>query len=453
MGHLRLTDPDGPTVSPAAVAGMLVAAVLVPTLLVEALRGVVAPEGLNVLYVPGVLVLAVFARLRWALLALGLGALAFNIVHLDPRSELALKGEDGAALLVMVGVTAVVSALARAGRQAREQSERRRLEADLLTELARLFLGDTSGPRADPDRVMVRGLTQILEVPVALADEQPTGEDQMGLPLRGPEDELPIAVLVVPASIPPPAARRLRRIAPALGALLAEARRRARTESERMAHESLRRETALKTAILRSVSHDLRAPLAGLAAASSALGAERVGEEDRVELADVVGEETTRLNWMMEGLMDAARLDAGAVEPVTEPVDVAEVVAAAADEVQGLDLVTEVDGLPPADADPQLLQRALVNLFVNARTHGQNRDVRVRGEAVPGAVRLVVSDAGPGIPAAVRERVTEPFVRAGGGGSGLGLAIARGFTEANGGRMSVDEGAGTRVTIELPASE
>ncbi len=156
---------------------------------------------------------------------------------------------------------------------------------------------------------------------------------------------------------------------------------------------------------------------------------------------------------MMEGLLDAARLDAGAVEPLTEPVDVAEVVAAAAAEVPGLDLATDVDDLPPAEADPQLLQRALVNLFVNARTHGRNRDVRIHGEAVAGVVRLVVSDSGPGIPAAVRERVTEPFVRAGaGGGSGLGLAIARGFTEANGGRMSVDDSAGTRVTIELPAS-
>ena len=139
-----------------------------------------------------------------------LGSLAFNIVHLDPRGAFAFKGEDGGALLVMVLVTTVVSALAQAGRQAREQSERRRLEADLLTELARLFLGDTSGPRADPDQVMVRGLTQILEVPVALAGEQPTAEGQMGLPLRGPGRRSPDrraggAGLDTAARGPPPA--------------------------------------------------------------------------------------------------------------------------------------------------------------------------------------------------------------------------------------------------------
>ena len=107
------------------------------------------------------------------------------------------------------------------------------------------------------------------------------------------------------------------------------------------------------------------------------------------------------------------------------------------------------------EADAGQLERAFANLLDNARRHGASGTVTVRAKRLRHHLRVRVTDRGPGIPADQLERVFEPFYRAKGaapGGSGLGLAIARGFVEANGGRLWAESlpGQGTTFVVELP---
>ena len=142
-----------------------------------------------------------------------------------------------------------------------------------------------------------------------------------------------------------------------------------------------------------------------------------------------------------------------------------EVIRAALDELGGGDgeWALSLDReLPLVLADPTQLERAIVNVLENARRHSGGHPVSVRARAVQGigaSGKLIVRvvDRGPGIPPAQLERVFEPFYRAGsvsGGhrGSGLGLAIARGFTQANGGKLHVESlpGQGATFVFELP---
>jgi two-component system sensor histidine kinase KdpD len=113
--------------------------------------------------------------------------------------------------------------------------------------------------------------------------------------------------------------------------------------------------------------------------------------------------------------------------------------------------------MPELEADPVQLQRAFANVFENAHHHSGGHPVIVRASALHDRVLVRVVDRGPGIPSAERERVFEPFFRSdsdgtGHRGSGLGLAIARGFVEANGGRVWLESspGQGTSFVLEFP---
>ena len=198
----------------------------------------------------------------------------------------------------------------------------------------------------------------------------------------------------------------------------------------------------VKTALLRAVSHDLRSPLTAILAAAGPLGAERLDEAERRELAGVVATEAERLARLIEQLLDLSRLEAGGAEAHPEWSDLGEVAWAAAEELQleeGAVRVQVARDTPLLRFDPVQLQRALVNLLGNATRYAQGHPVQVRAAPAPGRVLIRVVDQGPGIPQAQRERVFEPFYRAGTDhrtgfrGSGLGLAIARGFIEATAG--------------------
>ncbi len=247
----------------------------------------------------------------------------------------------------------------------------------------------------------------------------------------------------------------------ALAELAALAEERDRMQAEMVEAEALRRSDELKTALLRSISHDLRTPLTSIIAGGAALGSPTTTSDERQELSAAVVSEGARLSRLVENLLDMSRLEAGKAQPCSEPVDLAEVLDAARVAIGHPEIVRlAVDReLPLVDADAAQLERAFANLLENAVRHGGGRPVLVKSMLLAGKITLRVVDQGPGIPEGERRRIFEPFQHGepsrAGAGAGLGLAIARGFIEANGGEITVDSvvGQGSSFVVAMPCRE
>lgn len=244
----------------------------------------------------------------------------------------------------------------------------------------------------------------------------------------------------------------------ALAELAALSRERDRMQAEMVEAEALRRSDDLKTALLRSISHDLRTPLTSIIAGGSALGSETLTETERAELSEAIVVEGERLSRLVENLLDMSRLEAGKAEPSREQINIAEVLDGARTAVGRPEAIrVAIDaGLPMVDADAAQLERAFANLLENAVLHGEGRPVSVTSGLQGSEIAIRVVDQGPGIPESEWERIFEPFQRGaangGRGGSGLGLAIAKGFVEANGGAIAVESLPGQRMgfVVSLP---
>ncbi|TFB99566.1 sensor histidine kinase KdpD [Cryobacterium adonitolivorans] len=221
----------------------------------------------------------------------------------------------------------------------------------------------------------------------------------------------------------------------------------------------------MRSALLAAVGHDLRRPLAAATTAISGLRATDITlpETDRTELLATAGESLDTLASLVTNLLDVSRLQAGALAVALEPVDLADVVMPALDEL-GLGPDTVQLDLPgetaPVLADPGLLQRAVVNLLTNAiRFSPPGTPARVSASRFANTVQLRIMDQGPGIPADRRGDVFVPFQRLGdidnATGLGLGLALSKGFVEGMGGTLEADDtpGGGLTMVITLPAVE
>lgn len=234
----------------------------------------------------------------------------------------------------------------------------------------------------------------------------------------------------------------------------AEAEARARTED-------------LRNALLSSMSHDLRTPLAAILASATSLR-EFDGRFDpavRADLADTIREEAERLDATVANLLNMSRLEAGALTVATSAFNVPEVVERAVARRSHGDprpLTVRIDPrTPEAEGDAVLFEQALGNVVENALRYspaGTALTVAVRGEG--GAVVVEVTDAGPGVADAEAERIFEKFYRGPAArkkpGTGLGLAITRGLLEGMGGRVEVrnrDDGvSGLVATLRLKAA-
>jgi K+-sensing histidine kinase KdpD len=246
-----------------------------------------------------------------------------------------------------------------------------------------------------------------------------------------------------------------------VGELATRSRRLARTAVEA---ETLRQSDAIKTAVLHAVSHDLRSPLTAIRAASEGLDnpSLRLSAEEREELFETIRLELRRLERLVDNLLDLSRLEAGPARRRPELwtvdalfVSALEQLGPEADRVE----TRFTPDLGLVRVDGSQLQRVLVNLLENALKFSSPADpVEVSVVEGGGRIAVRIRDCGPGVAEADRERIFEPFERgsASGHGSGLGLAIARGFAEANGGRVLLepqDAGAGSAFVLELPAVE
>jgi two-component system, OmpR family, sensor histidine kinase KdpD len=387
-----------------------------------------------------------------------LAAAAFNFFHIQPTGAFNVAdGGNWIALGVFLVAAAVTSTLAHAARERAEEAERGRREADLATEMARLLLGGAS-----------------LEESLCAVGRRITaayGVDPVSVELRWIDSDerakaVPLVVngertgtVLVPKGTDGASLEAIRdRVVPALETLVAAAKRRAELESQLIETKALRRSDAVQKAILRAVSHDLRSPLTSITAAVRELRSGALSEHARDELTAVAAGETERLSRLVEKLLDLSRLQAGRAEPRTSWSSIEEIVRAAVDSASACGEQFDIalgDGLPPLNCDPTQLERALANVLENSARFAGDRPVDVTAHAAGRWLMLRVSDHGSGIASDELERIFEPFHRSSGepgGGSGLGLAIARGFVEANGGRLRAESvpGEGSTFLFQLP---
>jgi two-component system sensor histidine kinase KdpD len=238
-----------------------------------------------------------------------------------------------------------------------------------------------------------------------------------------------------------------------------------RLAAESRAAEIARQSDALKSALLQSVSHDLRTPLATIRAAAGTLrpGAS-LSVDDQRESADAIDREVEYLNRLVTNLLDLSRIEAGALRAERDVFELDDLVERTLDrlrprltdrplDVQLVDL--------PVDVDPIFLDSALTNLVDNAIKHARPPAlVRITASELPGEMflRLSVEDAGEGVPPASLGRLFDKFYRVPGrdqgsrSGTGVGLAVVRGLIEALGGRVRArpSDLGGLAIDLDLP---
>jgi two-component system, OmpR family, sensor histidine kinase KdpD len=415
---------------------------------------------LIVLYILAVLAVALFFGTVWASLTALASMLAFNYFFLPPVHTLRLADRSQwIALGVFVVTAVVVGTLAGRSKRRAAEAEQREREAALIADVASELLRGTELEQ-ELDRVAGRA-AETLGLSSARLD---LGGDSLASRAESPypleAGGQTVGMLYAPADEEPSIDGR-RRLLPALGALLAVAKEREQLAGEALEAETLRRSDAAKTAVLRAVSHDLRTPLATIEAALDGLqsGELVLSPEDRAELLDSIRLEHLRLKRLVEDLLDLSRLQADAAAPALELWPADELIGQALEALPSRARIEVVlpEEIPVVRVDAVQLQRALVNLLENAlRWSPPGEPVTVRVNATRKEVLIRVVDRGQGVPEGQRERIFEPFHRLdSSGGAGLGLAIARGFAEANGGRLWVESrsGQGASFALALPAVE
>ena len=467
-----LADPVAPQRAPAGglgrrrqLIGAVVATLGLPllTLLLASTRDTFSLESQVLLYLLAVVIVAVVGGMAVALSCAIAAAFLINYFFVKPVHTLDVaQGEQALALVIFLVVAAVVSGAvelaARRGRAA-EQAAR---EAATLSELAGGELEESESLRG----VLERARQTFRMESVALKARR-DGEwgvvDEVGW--APPGEEAPLRFDV-------PIGTRLRlmgrgaalfaedqRVLQAFAAAAQNAFDAQRLTAKAREASDLAAADQQRTALLAAVGHDLRTPLAGIKAAVSTLRQTDIhwSPEETDELLATVEQSADRLDSIVANLLDASRLQAGALSVQSRPVALDEAIGAAVLAVPGAAERVRIDvpeDLPLVQADPGLLERVLANLLDNAiRYGGADRPVEVSATAGGTTASLKVVDHGPGVTEVQRERMFQPFGRgddrSAARGVGLGLSVARGFMEAMDGVLIADGSSGDGLTMRL----
>jgi two-component system sensor histidine kinase KdpD len=224
----------------------------------------------------------------------------------------------------------------------------------------------------------------------------------------------------------------------------------------------------LRSALLSSVSHDLRTPLVSILGSATTLATvENLSERSRKELVTTILDESQRLNRFVQNLLDMTRLGYGALQPKREWFDLREIAGKAMKQLgktlEKQHVTLDIPStLPPVHVDPVLMEQVLVNILDNAAKYTpKGGEIGLCATQKDNDIVLHVSDNGVGIPVEARQAVFDIFYRVRArdsqiAGTGLGLSICRGIVEAHGGRISAKDGPngkGTTIEIILPLEE
>ena len=470
-----LADPVAPPRPPAGglgrrrqLTGAIVAALGLPllTLLLASTRDTFSLESQVLLYLLAVVIVAVIGGMAVAIASAIAAAFLINYFFVKPEHTLHVaQGEQALALAVFLIVAAVVSwAVEAAARRARAAEHAAR-QAETLSGLASSDFEQPGTLR----QVLERARSTFRMESVTLSARDHLSGDWVDVEHAGwapPGDEaqlrfdIPIGTQLRLIGRGPVLFAEDQRVLHAFAAA-AETAYEGQQLSERAGRaRELATADRQRTALLAAVGHDLRTPLAGIKASVSTLRQTDVDltDDQRRELLGAIEESADALDTIVENLLDASRLEAGALSVHAVPVALDEVIAAALLAVPGAREVVAVDvpeDLPLVQADPGLLERVMANLLENAVRHGGGGPVEVAAVAGDETARVKVVDHGPGVPEGERERLFRPFERAGDGarqGAGLGLTVARGFTEAMDGVLIADasDGGGLTMRLRLP---
>lgn len=248
----------------------------------------------------------------------------------------------------------------------------------------------------------------------------------------------------------------------AIAGIVAIALERSQFLEERRGAELSQQRAELSSALLASLSHDLRTPLTAIRTAISNLDSAALPEDQRRGQAHVAAIELERLTRLFDEILDMARIDAGTVRPRRSWTTPAEVVEAAinhsATALAGRDVRVDASDEEAVEIDPRLASSALSHLLENAARYASDGPIGVRAWTDAEGLRVEVRDRGPGLQPHELERLFEPFYR---GelfrsqmpGTGMGLAITRGLVAADGGRVWAEnlQPRGAAFTIAVPA--
>jgi two-component system sensor histidine kinase KdpD len=496
LGPLRWTPYGGSTVL-----------VAVAVLIGIALQNLLAITSISLVFLTAVLAAAAAWGLWPSLYASFLSVLAYNFFFLPPVYTFTVADPENVVALAFFLIAALIAGnLAAAVRaQAVAARVRARITDDLYQFSRKLAaignLDDLLWAGAYQVAVMLKVRVVLLlpqdesiavragyppedtldEADLAAArwcwqHDQPTGRGadtlpgarRLFVPLRTGRG--PVAVMGIEADRPDPLLTpEQRRLLAALGDQIAVSIERV-TLAEDVDRARLLAETErLRAALLTSISHDLRTPLAAILGAAGSLDRfyDVLGPAARRELLRTIQDEAERLSRFVGNLLDMTRLEAGALAPKREQVDLGEAVGGALARAEKVLAMHRVDidiapDLPPVSLDPVLFEQALFNVLDNAAKYaptGTHILLRARFDPTAREVRLQVIDAGPGIASDALPHIFEKFYRSPQGdrrppGTGLGLAIARGFIEAMGGTLTAANRAdapGAVFTFALPA--
>jgi two-component system sensor histidine kinase KdpD len=416
---------------------------------------------LGVLYLLAVVPVAVAFGLAYAIGVSVASMLAFNFFFLPPVHTLALRDSaNWFALAVYVITGVVVSELAARSRRRAADARRREREATLFADVAATLLeADHVQDRLKEVAAHIATALGFTRVRIELDSIRRPDPGEAAADLRLGNRYVGRLFFAASDILPADATER---VLPALASILAVAVDRERLSRAAVEAETLRRSDAIKTAVLRAVSHDLRSPLTAIRAAGEGLGRDdlHLDQADRTELVETIMGEAARLERLVTNLIDLSRLEVGAARPRPELWTADDLVSRALETLGTA--ADRVDVHLPEDpvaavVDGAQAERVLVNLLDNAAKFSSATDpIEIAAGVEDGSLVIRVRDHGPGIPPERAARIFDPFESSSvATGSGLGLAIASGFAQANGGRVWFEpaEGGGAVFAVALPVAE
>ena len=485
--------------------GLALLATVLASALAWGVSSVLALPNISMVFLAAVLLVAVRSSLGPALACAAMSFLAYDFLFIPPNFSFSIQREEDVLTLVffllMAALTGNLAARQRRQLQALRETQQ---ETSELLDLSRKLTAATdrkavvnaaaqhlSGWKelnlcllnrdgSGGWTVETGGPLQFNEAERAAADwawshEQPAGKGTGTLPMGRwwwwplTVDDGPLALLGVSPKEGQALSGQRRRLLMALSQPLAQALARAQLAQDLEAARLHGETEQLRSALLASVSHDLRTPLTTMRGSIDTLLAlgEAIRLDDRRELLEGTRDEAERLDRYIQNLLDMTRLGHGALKLARDWVSPADIVGSALNRLRAVlaPLQVQVDvapQLPLLHIHAALIEQALINVLENAARFSPPQGVL---QLVAGANQqelwFAVSDQGPGIPEEDRAKIFDMFYTAargdrGGQGTGLGLAICQGMVGAHGGRISVGEGIegrGTCITLHLPLPE